>query len=440
MQYLSTNDTKSIYSLLQVMTHSAPDDGGLFWPRKLPEIPRAFFNNFASMSFSEMAYVLANQLFGDDVPAARLKKIVDSSFNFEVLVRHVGDNIYCLELFHGPTLAFKDFGARFMARMVNDLRTNGPEKASIGKLNVIVATTGNTGSAIANGFSGIEGVEVFILFPRGTAGRQLEAQFTTLGGNIHALEVQGTIDDCHALAMQAYSDKELNSRIALTSANSTNIVRLLPQMFYYFYALAKMREMLPHTPVTLVVPAGNLGNLTAALGARAMGLKIDNIIAAENSNDYLTRRLREPSREPLPRRAVPTLAYAADKSMPSNWQRLSHICGGVQGMTKQFTSMSFSDADIIQAVNTALYKYDYVVDPHTALAFAAATTRVPKGHAALIVGAAHPAKSLTAMSAITGRAMELPLQLTRFMTGKDLRQRIAPTYDALRTVIMNQNK
>lgn len=428
MQYISTENIHAPVPLRTAMLGSNPGDGGLYWPSVLPVIPQAFFNNFAGMSFAEIAYVVANSLFGEEIHSTELKKIVDASFNFEVPVVHVGDDLYSLELFHGPTLAFKDFGARFMARVMQSLvRRRGLES---GRINMLIATTGNTAGAVANALHGVEGVELFILFPRGVAGRQLEAQFTTLGGNVHALEVQGSIDDCQALVAQAYADVELNRQLTITSANSANILRLLPQTFYYFHGMARMAAMLPRNKeITVAIPAGNLGNLVAALAARRMGLRMPSVIAAENANDFLTRSMAAGGIETVPARAIPTLAYAADKSRPSNLSRLHHL------RDDDFTAVSVNDAGIIDAVNDCLGRYNYVIDPHTALAYHALQHYKPTGNAGLMVATAHPAKSLTAMNAITGRAMDLPLQLTRFMTGRDLRHRIAPTYDALRATL-----
>lgn len=440
MRYLSTNNKSQPVSLAQAILRSRADDGGLFWPERFPQIPEAFFNNFSGMTFTEIAYVVSNTLFGDVLSSSELKSIIERSFNFPLPVRKVSDRLYAAELFHGPTLAFKDFGARFMARMLSSLYSSGKcDSVNGNKLHVLIATTGNTGSAVANGFRNIPGVEVYILFPRGTAERQLEAQFTTLGDNIHALEVQGSIDDCHALVAQAFADKELAAEMTMTSANSVNIVRLLPQTFCYFYAIAEiMRLEGRHVPVTVAIPAGNLGNLTAALAARAMGLKMDGIIAAENANNYLTRLLATGA-ERLPHRPIPTLACACDKSMPTNMPRIRQMCGcpkGVAGLREAFSAVSIDDAGIIAGVNHCLDNYGYVIDPHTALAYQALRGALPEGNVGLIMATGHPAKSLTAMNAITGRAMELPLQLTNFMTGKDRRQRIRPTYDDFRKVLI----
>ena len=437
MLYTSTHDNGPRVSFTEAVLRSAPAGGGLYMPCNLPVIPAPFFMNFAEMSFVEIAYVLANQLFGGDVDSASLKRIVEESFNFPVPLRHVGDNLYALELFHGPTLAFKDFGARFMAKLLGHLHNGKGGKT--GKLHVLIATNGNTGSAIANGFAGISNVETFILFPRGHAGRQLEAQFTTLGGNIHALEVQGTIDDCHSLVQQAYSDVELNGRVTLTSANSLNIARLLPQTFYYFYAMAKLRQLTgTETPVTVAIPSGNLGNLTAAVASRRMGLPMHRILACENANAYLHNMLVN-GHVDAPR-AIPTLACAADKGRPSNIDRLMYLCGNSQGaLAHEVEAHTYDDAAIIDAVNDCYHRYGYTIDPHTALAYQGLRHHLGDGETGLMIATGHPAKSLTAMSAITGRAMDLPLQLTHFMAGRDLRKRIQPSYTALRNIIMEHS-
>ncbi|MEE1207987.1 MAG: threonine synthase [Muribaculaceae bacterium] len=438
MKYISTGQKSQPLDLPQAMISSIADDGGLFMPEHLPAIPRAFFNNFGAMSFPEIAYVPASLLFSDDVQPGTLKRIAESSFDFPLPIRQLDHNLFVAELFHGPTLAVKDFSVRFMARMMGAMSAENPAAfGAAGKLHVLVATTGNTGSAIANGFARTPGVEVYILFPRGTAGRQLEAQFTTIGHNIHALEVHGTIDDCQAMVSQAFADTNLRSQVSLTSANSVNVVRVLAQSFMYFYIMSRVREMLaPGTPVSVAIPSGNLGNLTGALIAQKMGLDFDRIIAAENANCYLSRFMRSGT-STIPSRAIPTLAYAADKGSPTNLARVLHLTGNsVDGLRRAIDAVSVDDAAIIDAVNHSMANYGYIIDPHTALAYQAMRRSLQPGHAGVVLATAHPAKSLTAMTAITGKPMELPLQLTRFMDGTDMRQRIAPSYEALRRIIL----
>jgi threonine synthase len=435
MQYNSTQLHARRATLAEAVMQSRANDGGLYMPDHLPVIPDAFFKNFAEMSFAEIAYVLGNLLYGPEISSANIKHIVERSFNFEVPIVKVSANIYALELFHGPTMAFKDFGARFMARMLKYI-PNIQKPGGSKKLHVLVATTGNTGSAIANGFAGIDDVEVYILFPRGRVSRQQEAQFTTIGGNVHALEVQGTIDDCQRMVRQAFEDEELNFKAALTSANSLNIARLLPQTFYYFYGMAKLQHRLRQGQRLVVsLPCGNLGNLIGAVISKRMGLPIKRIVACENANSFLSDYMR--SGQINEHKSIPTLAYAADKGVPTNFERLQWLYdNSLERMHAEIESHAYNDADIIAAVNTCYDEYGYTCDPHTALAFRGLQDSLKPGETGLMLATAHPAKSLDAMTAITGRAMDLPLQLTRFMNSIDKREQIAANYKMLRRKIL----
>lgn len=438
MTYISTRHKSMPTNLVEATISGIADDGGLYMPERLPDIPGAFFNNFGEMTFSEIAYVPASLLFANIIEPSTMKRIVESSFDFPLPIQRLDHNLFVAELFHGPTLAVKDFGTRFMAQIMSamtGISTSVTDKGN--KLHVLVATTGNTGSAIANAFVHKPGVEVYILFPRGTAGRQLEAQFTTMGDNIHALEVHGSIDDCQAMVSQAFADSELRQRVALTSANSVNVVRVLAQSFMYFYIMSRVRTMVaPDTAIDLAIPSGNLGNLTGALIARKMGLSLDGIIAAENANCHLARFMQSGA-DSIPSRAIPTLAYAADKGSPTNLERILHLCdNSIECLRQSITAVSIDDASVIEGINHALTNYNYIIDPHTALAYQALRNKLNDGHVGVVLATAHPAKSLTAMTAITGRPMELPLQLTRFMNRTDTRLRLAPSYAALRNIIL----
>lgn len=441
MLYTGTRNTAREVSLFEAVTAAKTADSGLYMPAQLSQIPKAFFRNFTEMTFGEIAYIVASQMFGADIDPATIKNIVDESFTWQIPLVSVDNGLYSAELFHGPTLTFKDFGARFMARMLSVFHANPSVYPSVlkdGKLHVLLATTGNTGSAVANAFARVPGVELYLLFPRGASPRQLESQFTTLGGNVHALEVRGTIDDCQAMVEQAFMDRELRGLAALTSANSANIARLLPQTFYYFYAVSRLYGMLgPEAQITVGIPAGNMGNVTAALIARRMGLPVHRIVACENANNHLTYALRT-GIDAVPRRTVPTLAYAADKSRPTNMDRLLALArGSVHQLSHEVESRSFGDRQIIDAVNNCYSLHGYTLDPHTALSYAAATDY---GYSArtpwLMMATGHPAKSLTAMTAMTGRAVELPYQLNQFMGARDYRRRIPPNYEALRLAII----
>ncbi|MDE6305718.1 MAG: threonine synthase, partial [Muribaculaceae bacterium] len=279
MQYYSTNHQSPDVSLQEAVTHGLAPDRGLYMPERIPVIPKAFFNNISEMSLPDIAYVVANTLFGEDIDSETLKNIVKDTLNFNIPLKHVTENRYVLELFHGPTLAFKDVGARFMARLLAHFNQKQNSEGKV--VNVLVATSGDTGSAVANGFLNVPGIRVFVLYPKGKVSPIQESQFTTLGGNITAFEVKGTFDDCQALVKSAFIDEELNEKMILTSANSINVARFLPQMFYYFYAyaqLAKNGKSLKHVVVS--VPSGNFGNLAAGLIAKRMGLPIERFIAA----------------------------------------------------------------------------------------------------------------------------------------------------------------
>ena len=309
MQYYSTNGSTSKVSLQTAVVKGLAADRGLFMPERIPVLPKAFFNNIGEMSLQDISFIVANTLFGDDIENTTLKDIVYETLNFDIPLKHVSDNKYSLELFHGPTLAFKDVGARFMARLLGYFNRIDNQKGDM--VNVLVATSGDTGSAVANGFLGVPGVRVLVLYPQGKVSRIQEAQFTTLGQNITAIEVDGTFDDCQALVKSAFMDEELNEHMKLTSANSINVARFLPQMFYYFYGyaqLAKRGQDLSNIVVS--VPSGNFGNITAALIGKRMGLPIKRFIAANNKNDIFLQYLKTGIYSP--KASVATIANAMD--------------------------------------------------------------------------------------------------------------------------------
>ena len=307
MKYYSTNRKSEEVSLKDAVVRGLAPDRGLYMPENIPTIPAPFFKHIGDMSLQDIAYVVADQLFGEDIESSELKTIVSDTLNFDIPLVKVDDNRYALELFHGPTLAFKDVGARFMARILghyNKLENNGGET-----VNVLVATSGDTGSAVANGFLNVPGIKVFVLYPKGKVSAIQEAQFTTLGSNITALEVSGTFDDCQALVKSAFMDAELNKAMKLTSANSINVARFLPQMFYYFYAYAQLlKSGNKQSDVVVAVPSGNFGNICAGLIAKRMGLPISRFIAANNKNDVFYNYLLSGTYNP--KASVSTIANA----------------------------------------------------------------------------------------------------------------------------------
>lgn len=432
MRFISTRRQSRPVRLYEALRRSVAPDGGVYVPDSLPMLPEAFFNNFVEMSAPEIAYVVADMLMGEDVESGKLKSIIYSALNFPVDLVKVATKIYALELFHGPTLAFKDFGARFMAKLIE----YSPEFAEGKKLNIIVSTTGNTGSAVANAFAGVSRAEVFVLFPPNPGNRQLERQFTTLGGNIHPVEVQGSVDDCVRLVRQALSDNSLSKDAVLISANSANIVRLLPQTFYYFIGMSRLAASgIDISNVVLSIPCGNLGNLCGAVMANRMGLPMKRTIACENSNSTLSRAFETGRFER--RKPNPSLAYAADKGRPSNGERLLHLFDGDIHSASDFITPHFvDDSNIISTINDCYSETGYLLDPHSALAYNGLKNNLSDGETGLLLATAHPAKSPTTMAAITGRALDMPLQLTAFMTGRDHRIRIQPQYSELKSIIL----
>lgn len=315
MKYYSTNGEAPVASLEKAVVKGLAEDKGLYMPDHINALPQEFFDNIQNMSFHEIACAVAGAFFGEDVPKEELDRIVCDTLAFDVPAVKVTDNIYSLELFHGPTLAFKDVGARFMARMLRHFLATGDEK-----VNVLVATSGDTGSAVANGFLGVEGIHVYVLYPKGKVSPIQESQFTTLGQNITAIEVDGVFDDCQALVKTAFMDEELNKKKKLTSANSINVARFLPQSFYYFYAYAQMKKMCKADDLVVCVPSGNFGNICSALFGKKMGLPIKRFIASNNSNDIFFKYLQTGNYEP--KASVQTIANAMDVGAPSNFARI----------------------------------------------------------------------------------------------------------------------
>lgn len=434
--YYSTRHKSPQVDIKGALFKSGAPDGGIYMPLSLPVIPDAFFNNFGDMTINEIAYIIADQLFGHVLTSEAIKHIIDCAIDFEVPINSISKNISVMELFHGPTLTFKDFGSRFMARLIEHL---APSIVRPGNINVVVSTTGNTGAAVANAFAGVSNCEVFILYPPSTSTLSLQRQFTTLGGNIHAIGVQGSIDDCRRLAKQAIYDPVLNSSMIMTSANSANIFRLLPQVFYMFYGISRLISS-GNSPEDIIpaIPSGNLSNLTAAIIAKRMGLKCGPILAAENANVSLTTAIKTGTFER--RSAVATLAYACDKGRPTNSDRLLDLYhNNFKQAFNDIIPCTVSDLDIIRSVNTCQARYKYLLDPHSAMAYHALNKHLSDNRKGLLFATAHPAKSLATMTAITGKAIDMPLQLNAFLAGRDHSFSMSPDFRALRNFIIHVN-
>src|SRR5690554_120477 len=368
MLFYSTNKKAAKASLQEAVIKGLASDRGLFMPEHIPHLSDNFFYEIAGKSLLDISKVVAEAFFGDDIPKERLSTIVANSLNFEIPLKEIEKDIYVLELFHGPTFAFKDVGARFMARMLSYFVKERNQE----DVKVLVATSGDTGSAVANGFLGVEGIQVFVLYPSGKVSEMQEAQFTTLGQNIVALEVDGTFDDCQALVKSAFMDEELNRRINLTSANSINVARFLPQSFYYFYAFAQLAKIFDSAETVFSVPSGNLGNLTAGLFAKQMGLPVKRFIAANNLNDVFFEFLNTGEYKPRP--SVQTIANAMDVGAPSNFERILDLYGGShEKISREIKGFSYNDSQIENTISSLYKRSGYLLDPHSACAYRALT-------------------------------------------------------------------
>ena len=400
-------------TLEKAVVKGLAEDKGLYMPENINPLPKEFFDNIDNMSFQEIAYTVADAFFGEDVDADSLKKIVYDTLAFDCPVVPVSDNIYTLELFHGPTLAFKDVGARFMARLLQYFlkkENNGSE------VNVLVATSGDTGSAVANGFLGVDGIKVYVLYPKGKVSPIQECQFTTLGKNITAIEVDGVFDDCQALVKSAFMDADLNAHMKLTSANSINVARFLPQAFYYFYAYAQMKKQGKADQMVMCVPSGNFGNICAALFGHRMGLPIKRFVAANNANDIFYNYLQTGKYNPQPSKA--TLANAMDVGDPSNFARIYDLYkGDHKAITSLISGATYKDEQIRKTMRQCHKETGYVLDPHGACGYQALKDLLQPGEYGVFCETAHPAKFKEKVDDILSTDIEIPARLQAFMKG-----------------------
>ncbi len=412
MKYYSTNRKAPVADLQKAVVKGLAEDRGLYMPETIRPLPKAFFDGMDKLTFQEIACTVADAFFGDDVESDALHRIVCDTLQFDCPVIPVKDNIYSLELFHGPTLAFKDVGARFMARLLQYfISREGDEQ-----VHVLVATSGDTGSAVANGFLGVEGIHVHVLYPKGKVSKIQESQFATLGRNITAIEVDGVFDDCQALVKSAFMDEELNKRLRLTSANSINVARFLPQAFYYFNAYARIKALGKAGNMVVCVPSGNFGNITAALFGHRMGLPIKRFIAANNANDIFYNYLQTGIYEPKPSRQ--TIANAMDVGDPSNFARIYALYGGDHARTTQLISgATYTDAQIAETIAGCFRETGYTLDPHGACGYRALTEGLHDGECGVFCETAHPAKFKETVEKIIGTEVAIPERLAEFMKG-----------------------
>ena len=423
MHYYSTNGEAPIATLEKAVVKGLAEDRGLYMPQSIKQLPKAFFDNIQDMKFQDIAYNVASAFFGDDVDLDALQDLVHDTLQFDCPVVKVRENIYTLELFHGPTLAFKDVGARFMARLLQYfIRRQGTHE----QVNVLVATSGDTGSAVANGFLGVEGIHVYVLYPKGKVSPIQECQFTTLGQNITAIEVDGVFDDCQALVKSAFMDAELNERMHLTSANSINVARFLPQAFYYFNAYARMKAQGLAGNLVVCVPSGNFGNICAALFGREMGLPVKRFIAANNATDIFYKYLQTGQYEPKP--SIQTLANAMDVGDPSNFARIYDLYGkSHERISSLISGATYTDEQIKETMRQCHKQTGYILDPHGACGYQALVDNLQPGEVGIFCETAHPAKFKEKVDQILGIDVEIPDRLAAFMKGQ--KQSIPMTKD-----------
>ncbi|MBN2806232.1 MAG: threonine synthase [Prolixibacteraceae bacterium] len=431
MNYYSTNHKVAPVDLKHAVTKGLADDNGLFMPENINAFDAAFFKRLPQLSFQEIAYEVALKFFGDDVEHARLKALVYDALNFDCPLVPVQQNIYSLELFHGPTLAFKDVGARFMARLLAYFLEKSDKK-----VNVLVATSGDTGSAVANGFLGVEGIHVYVLYPKGKVSAIQEVQFTTLGQNISALEIDGTFDDCQRLVKSAFLDQALNQKLTLTSANSINVARFLPQAFYYFNAIA--RNPLPDKEVVIAVPSGNFGNLTAGLFAKRMGLPVHRFIAANNENDIVYQYLK--TGKYIPRSSVQTIANAMDVGDPSNFVRILDLYKNDHAaISADIAGFRYTDAQISETLGRVYKECGYLLDPHGACGYQALEDSLTENQVGIFLETAHPAKFTETVESIVGVGeVPLPNKLAAFMKGEKQSIGLDKEYATFRDYLMEK--
>ena len=434
MIYYSTNKKAPVATLEKAVVKGLAEDRGLYMPEQIRQLPNEFFDNIQDMSFQELSYRVADAFFGEDVDAESLKRIVYDTLSFDCPVERVTDNIYSLELFHGPTLAFKDVGARFMARLLQYfIKKEGETK----EVNVLVATSGDTGSAVANGFLGVEGIHVYVLYPKGKVSPIQECQFTTLGKNITAIEVDGVFDDCQALVKSAFMDEELNNHMKLTSANSINVARFLPQSFYYFNAYARMKALGLADNLVMCVPSGNFGNICSALFGRKMGLPVKRFIAANNANDIFYNYLQTGKYEP--KASIQTLANAMDVGDPSNFARIYDLHNGShEAITEYISGATYKDEQIRATMQQCYNETGYTLDPHGACGYQALKDLLKDGEVGVFCETAHPAKFKEKVDEIIGIDVEIPERLADFMKGTKQSVPLGKDFPGFKKFLMEQ--
>ncbi|MDF1547756.1 MAG: threonine synthase [Bacteroidales bacterium] len=429
MKYISTNHKTNETTFKEAVIQGLAIDGGLFYPTEIPVLPENFFKSLNNKSLYLLAYELLLNYAEGSIENDCLRKLAQEAFSFEIPLVEVEKDTYSLELFHGPTLAFKDVGARVTARFMSHFSNDK-------KLTILVATSGDTGSAVANGFLGIDGVDVVVLYPKGMVSSIQEKQFTTLGQNITALEINGTFDDCQTLVKEAFNDKDLRSRKNISSANSISIARFLPQMVYYFYAYAQLKEL--NKPLVFSVPSGNYGNLTAGLFAKKMGLPIDKFIASANINDVVPEYLK--SGKFMPRLSKNTISNAMDVGNPSNFARILEMYDhDWKSIKKDITGYSFTDSETKKTMKDVFNRTGYVLDPHGAVAYSGLKAYQKENDViGIFLETAHPAKFLETVEKTLSKKIEIPENLKATLDKKKLSIEMENSFEVFKEFLLSR--
>lgn len=429
MNYFSLNKKAPNTTFKDAVIKGLAPDKGLYFPESITPLPDSFFKSIDSLSYSEIAFEAIKQFVTPDIPEAVLKDIIEDTLSFDFPVEKITDSISTLELFHGPTMAFKDVGARFMARCLGYFNQNNTNEVT-----VLVATSGDTGGAVANGFLGVEGVNVVILYPSGKVSDIQEKQLTTLKKNIKALEVHGTFDDCQAMVKRAFLDDTLTSKMQLTSANSINVARWLPQLFYFMFAYKQLYKR--YDNIVFSVPSGNFGNICAGMMAQRLGLPVKHFIAANNANAIVYNYLQTQQYEPKP--SVQTISNAMDVGDPSNFVRIQELHNNnFETLSKQLSGYSFTDEETIKAIEELYNEYNYIADPHGAVGYLACKSYLktnPNDHC-VFLETAHPTKFLDVVEDTIKENIDLPEQILKVMKKKKRSVEIS-TYEDLKTFLL----
>lgn len=432
MKYYSTKQQTPPVSLREAVLKGLPSDNGLFMPETIPTLSDSFFKNLESLSFQEIAFEVAYAILGEDIEKSQLKQLVESAIDFPAPLVSLNENTHILELFHGNTLAFKDFGARFMAQLMGFFVQN-----STSTLDILVATSGDTGSAVAHGFFQVPNIRVTVLYPKGKVSNFQEKQFTTLGHNITALEIDGTFDDCQSLVKQAFLDSELTQNLNLSSANSINISRLIPQSFYYFEAFKQLKDK--SKPVVFVVPSGNFGNLTAGLLAKKMGLPVHAFVAATNANDIVPNYLHTGHYHPRP--STQTISNAMDVGNPSNFARMNDLYKTVEGMRGEIKGYAFDDAQTKKAMKEVKDKYDYIIDPHGAVGYLALQSYLQENQKdinGIILETAHPVKFAEVVNPVIGEEVQIPARMRYLLEKEKTSLALGTDFEGFKHFLLNK--